>query len=129
VTLRTRNEATTLVDSTEEPTQGINPSGHQLGSWTAEQGTAFETAEWVLGALIAWCSAETARENRRDRPDVDRLAALDRERQKYAHLRRTLDVHDTSQVQRALTDYGRWRGSATTAPGRAPAETGPARTG
>jgi hypothetical protein len=89
-----------------EPPRGISLADLELGTWTAEQGIALEVAEWVLGALIGWCSAETARERRQARPDLHRLAELKREQSEYTRLRRDLDIHDPQQVQRVLADYG-----------------------
>jgi hypothetical protein len=85
----------------EPPGPPISLADLELGTWSAEQGTAFEAAEWVLGSLIAWCAAESAREQ-----DPDRLAAIADECRKYAAIRRTLSVHEPQRVQRVLAEYG-----------------------
>jgi hypothetical protein len=90
-----------------EPPQPVSVADLDLGSWTAEQGIAFEAAEWVLGSLIGWCSSEMAAERARPQPDPDRLAALSAEQAEYAMARRSLDIHDPEQVQRVLAEGGR----------------------
>jgi hypothetical protein len=77
-----------------------------LGSWTAEQGIAFEAAEWVLGSLIGWCAEQSTVERVRRRVDPARLAELAAERAGYAAVCRSLDVHDPEQVRRVPAEYG-----------------------
>lgn len=90
----------------EPPGPPISLADLDLGTWSAEQGTAFEAAEWVLGSLIAWCAAESAREQSAALPDPDRLAAIADERRQYAEIRESLSVHQPHLVQRVLAEYG-----------------------
>jgi hypothetical protein len=87
--------------------RAISVADLHLAPWTAEAGTEFETAEWILGALIAWCSARVADERARRHSDPARLAALDAERAEYVSARGSLSVYDPARVREVITRYGR----------------------
>jgi hypothetical protein len=89
-----------------EPPKPISVADLDLGTWTPEEGTAFEAAEWLMGSLIGWCSEQSAIERSRPRPDQERLAALDAERAGYARVRRSLSVDDPEYVQQVRAEYG-----------------------
>lgn len=46
----------------------LSPADLDLGRSSSEDREAFEVAEWVLGSLIAWCSARTAAERAKAEP-------------------------------------------------------------
>jgi hypothetical protein len=59
-----------------------------------------------MGALIAWCSAQTARERAKAQPDAARLAELDAEDDLYSSVQRELSVRNPERVQEVLNEYG-----------------------
>jgi hypothetical protein len=86
--------------------RAISVADLDLAPWSARIGTDFETAEWVLGALIVSCSACEAAERAREHPDPARLAALDTERADYLSARRTLSVRDPLRIGEVISRYG-----------------------
>jgi hypothetical protein len=85
--------------------QPISAADLDLAAWTAETGTDFETAEWILGALIAWCSVRTVAERAREHPDPDRLAGLDAKCADYLSTRRSLSVRDPRRIREVISRY------------------------
>jgi hypothetical protein len=86
--------------------RAISVTDLDLAPWTAEAGTDFETAEWILGALIAWCSTREAAERAREHPDPARLADLDAERVDYLSARSSLTVRDPQRIREVISRYG-----------------------
>lgn len=89
-----------------EQSKPVSLADLDLGRWSAEDGRAFEVAEWVMGALIAWCSAESARERAEGHPDPARLAELASETDGYAAVQRELSIREPERVQEVLAEYG-----------------------
>lgn len=88
------------------PDRAVSLAEFDLGTWSADEGLAFEAAKWVLGALIAQVSAAAAAERAEPVPDRERLSALAEERADYAAERRRLSVHDPAHVKQVLDRYG-----------------------
>ncbi|MBW0104316.1 hypothetical protein [Pseudonocardia sp. KRD291] len=89
------------------PAEALSLANLDIGAWSADEGLAFETAEWIIGALISRVSADTAAERDKPAPDQHRLGALAEERARYAAVRRQLSVHDPAHVQEVLRTYGK----------------------
>ncbi len=85
------------------PDRAVSLAELDLGTWSADEGLAFEAAEWVLGALIAQTTAAAAAERAEPVPDQERLTALAEERAAYAGDRRRLSLHDPAHVKQVPT--------------------------
>jgi hypothetical protein len=100
-----RNEVR-LVERRTTDGEAVSSADLDLGEWSAEQGTDFEAAEWVLGALIAWCSAESSAVAGAASSAVVQQAELAAERERYAALQRELSVHNSAHTREVLATYG-----------------------
>lgn len=97
---------TTTPEPPEGPDRAISLADLDLGAWSADDGLAFEAAEWILGAMIARTTAADAAERAKPVPNQERLAALDEERAVYAAERRQLSVHDRARNNAVVERYG-----------------------
>lgn len=74
--------------------------------WTQAEAIAFEAARECIGEVMAICSAELYREERRHAPDAERVTSLRTELAKLAAERAALRVNDVEQVATVRSVYG-----------------------
>lgn len=74
--------------------------------WTQTQAVAFEAARECIGEVMAICSAELSREERKSEPNAARVTSLRAERAALAAERAALRVDDADRVATVRAVYG-----------------------
>lgn len=77
-----------------------------MAEWTQEEAIAYECAGECITDMMAIYSGQIDDENRKEKPDADRLATLRAERSKLAQERAALHVHDHADIARIRAEYG-----------------------
>lgn len=73
---------------------------------TTERLARYETAQEVIGMMIALCSAWIEEESAKVQPDRDLMATWETERSQLTGQRHELVLDDDAAIDRVLAEYG-----------------------